>query len=661
MKTIRAFATSSRSLTRRVSLFAVVSAAFACGGPSSDPSSPVVYGAGSSPSSVAPSPSAPGASSTTPATPEEARAFVAQVDRDLRDLWIARDRAAWVNQNFITDDTDALTAAAEEATSAYVAQAIQKANRFDGVAGIDPDTRRQLLLLKLAQGVPGPTSAEHRRELAELQIAMTSTYGKGKYCPPAGHLTKWRTQGEGGKPLKTPKECLNLDDLSRILKKSRDPSELLEAWNGWHTISPGLRDKFARYVELGNEGARAIGFSDMGALWRSGYDMSPEAFEADIERLWTQVKPLYDDLHCYARKKLRAKYGKNEVPEKGAIPAHLFGNMWAQEWSNVYDVLEPYPGRGSLDVDKKLKEKKYDAIKMVKLGESFFTSLGLDPLPQTFWDRSLFTRPQDRDVVCHASAWDVTWSNDLRIKMCVEPTEEDLITIHHELGHDYYFHYYANQPTLFQNGANDGFHEGIGDTLALSVTPSYLKNLGLLDAVPTGNEGRINVQMKMALDKVAFLPFGLLIDKWRWDVLSGKTPKSKYNEAWWALRAKYQGMSPPSARTEADFDPGAKFHIPSSVPYIRYFLARIYQFQFHRALCKAAGHEGPLDTCSIHGNAAAGAKLRDMLKLGQSRPWPEALAALSGERQADASALLEYFAPLRTWLEEQNKGETCGW
>lgn len=597
----------------------------------------------------------------TKGTPEEARTFIAETSAELKRLWIARDRASWVNQNFITDDTEALSASGEEATAAFVTEAIQKARRFDGVAGIDPETQRQLLLLKLAQVVPAPSNAAERRELAELQSGMTAIYGKGKYCPPAGHLMEWRSKDAQGKAVSPPKECLNLDDLSRILKKSRNEAELLEVWTGWHTIAPVMKDKYERYASLGNKGAKEIGFADMGALWRSGYDMTPEAFEGDIERLWQDVKPLYDDLHCFARKKLRAKYGVSKVPEKAPIPAHLFGNMWAQQWDGVYDLLEPYPGQGSLDVDRKLKEKKYDPVKMVKLGESFFTSLGLDPLPKTFWERSLFARPKDRDVVCHASAWDVTWSDDVRIKMCIEPTEEDLITIHHELGHDYYFHYYNKLPVLFQQGANDGFHEGIGDTLALSVTPQYLKGLGLLDEVPKSDKGRINVQMKQALEKVAFLPFGLLIDKWRWDVFSGKTPKNKYNEAWWALRTKYQGVAPPAPRTEADFDPGAKFHVPASTPYVRYFLARIYQFQFHRALCKAAGQSGPLDQCSIYGNKEAGKKLRDMLALGQSKSWPEALAALGGEKQADASAMLAYFAPLQTWLKEQNKGETCGW
>ncbi|HEY3592965.1 MAG TPA: M2 family metallopeptidase, partial [Polyangiaceae bacterium] len=546
-------------------------------------------------------------------------------------------------QNFITDDTEALAAAGEEATAAYVSRAIKEATRFDGLT-LPPEMRRQFTLLKLAQTVPAPSDATERSELASIETGMVSSYGKGKYCPP-------RLNGK----------CLNLDDLSRILRVSHKPDDLLDAWIGWHSIAPPMKDKFARYAELGNKGAKEIGFSDMGALWRAGYDMPPADFEADIERLWQETKPLYDQLHCYVRARLRKKYGAELVPEHAPIPAHLLGNMWAQEWNNIFDLVQPYPGQASLDATKKLVEKKIQGAAMVKLGERFFTSLGFDPLPASFWERSLFTRPKDRDVVCHASAWDVSYANDLRIKMCIEPKEEDLITVHHELGHDYYFHEYYKMPMLFQAGANDGFHEGIGDTLALSVTPSYLKSIGLLDDAPDNPKAAINQQMKMALDKIAFLPFGLLIDKWRWDVFSGKTPKDKYNAAFWALRKQYQGVAPPVARSESDFDPGAKFHIPNSTPYIRYFLARIYQFQFHRALCRAAGHKGPLETCSIYGNKEAGAKLEAMLALGASRPWPEAMAAISGETKADASAMLEYFAPLSKWLETQNQNEKCGW
>jgi len=373
------------------------------------------------------------------------------------------------------------------------------------------------------------------------------------------------------------------------------------------------------------------------------------------------VKPLYDELHCHVRAALRKQHGKEKIGDKAPIPAHVLGNMWAQEWQALYDLAEPYKGVASLDVTKKLKAKKIDEKGMVKLGEAFFTSLGLDPLPPTFWERSLFKKPADRDVVCHASAWDVSFSDDLRIKMCVEIKEEDLITVHHELGHNYYYHYYYKLPMLFQSGANDGFHEGIGDTLALSVTPAYLKGLGLLDAVPTDDKGAVNVLFKQALQKIAFLPFGKLIDQWRWDVFSGKTKPADYNKAWWALRLKYQGVAPPAPRTEADFDPGAKYHVPAGVPYTRYFLAAIYQFQFHRALCEAAGHKGPLHTCSIHGSRAAGDRMKAMLSLGGSRPWQEAMQAVTGQRKADAGALLEYFEPLRKWLKGQNKNEVCGW
>ncbi len=446
-----------------------------------------------------------------------------------------------------------------------------------------------------------------------------------------------------------------------MLATSRNFAELVEAWRGWHAIGAPLKAEYARSVELANEGARDIGFADVGALWRAGYDMPPADFEADVERLWSDVKPMYDELHCYVRGKLQAAYGKDAVPDHAPIPAQLLGNMWAQEWSNIYDLVVPYAHEPSLDIGAKLQRDHWDARRMVRQGEHFFTSLGFDPLPQTFWERSLFQRPRDREVVCHASAWDVTWSGDLRVKMCIEPTEEDFVTIHHELGHDFYFQRYGKLPILFQQGANDGFHEAIGDTMALSVTPEYEKSLGLLDAVPKGDHARINEQMKRALDKVAFLPFGLLIDKWRWDVFAGKVAPSDYNAAWWKLKEHYQGVAAPGARSADDFDPGAKFHVDSSTPYVRYFLARIYQFQFHKALCQAAGFTGPLDECSIHDNRAAGAKLASMLALGASRPWVDALEAIGAGRKADAAPMLEYFAPLRQWLAEQNKGKACGW
>jgi peptidyl-dipeptidase A len=423
-----------------------------------------------------------------------------------------------------------------------------------------------------------------------------------------------------------------------------------------------MRPLYQRMIELQNEGARDIGFADQGALWRSGYDLPPEAFEKETDRLWQQVKPLYDDLHCYVRARLQEKYGSKVVPDGAPIPAHLLGNMWAQDWGNVYSLVEPYPNQVAIDVTPTMVKQGWDWKRMVKTAEGFYTSMGLDPLPATFWERSMFLKPKDREVVCHASAWNVGIENDLRIKMCIKVTQEDLQTLHHELGHNYYEHYYYTLPTmLYHRGANDGFHEAIGDSLVLSMTPSYLKQLGLLEAVPSDRKSLIDVQMKDALTRIAFLPFGKLIDQWRWDVYSGKTRPAEYNRAWWELRQKVQGVAAPVPRGEEDFDPGAKFHVAASVPYTRYFLARILEFQFHRAMCKAAGFSGPLHECSVYGNRAAGERLRAMLALGQSRPWQDALETMTGSREMDASAILDYFAPLQIWLKEQNQGRRCGW
>jgi peptidyl-dipeptidase A len=364
------------------------------------------------------------------------------------------------------------------------------------------------------------------------------------------------------------------------------------------------------------------------------------------------VKPLYDSLYAYVRKQLVKEFGSEVAPENGLIPAHLLGNMWSQEWGNIYTLLNPAGGGSAYDLTEILKRRNTDARRMVRYGEAFFTSLGFDPLPQTFWERSLFTRPADREVVCHATAWDIDYHGDLRLKMCIEITDEDFATVHHELGHNYYQWAYANLPPFYQDSANDGFHEAIGDAVALSVTPEYLHRIGLIEDVPdTG--GDIGLLLRRALSKIAFLPFGYLLDQWRWKVFSGEIGPSEYNTAWWELRARYQGIAPPAPRSEDDFDPGAKYHVTANIPYARYFLANVLQFQFHRALCRETGYSGPLHRGSIYGDKKAGAKLKKMLEMGRSRPWPEALKSLTGEEQMDASAILDYFAPLKRWLDGQ--------
>jgi len=470
---------------------------------------------------------------------------------------------------------------------------------------------------------------------------MQADYGKGTYC-------------------RNPQDCLQITDIERIMASSRDPAELAAAWRGWHRISVGMRDRYARFVTLANAGARGLGFADVGVMWRAGYDMPADAFVREVDRLWDQLKPLYLQLHAYVRARLAEKYGPGVVPPNGMIPAHLLGNLWAQDWGNVYDLVAPPAVPASVDVTALLLAHGVDARGMIRYGERFYTSLGFDSLPATFWERSMITKPRDRDVVCHASAWDIDGQDDLRVKMCMLVTGEDFVTIHHELGHNFYQRAYKAQPYLFQNGANDGFHEAIGDAIALSVTPEYLQRIGLLDSLPSAASDTAML-LRIALAKIAFLPFALAVDRWRWGVFAGDVTPDHYNAAWWDLKHRYQGVAEPVARSERDFDPAAKYHVAANVPYIRYFLARILQFQFHRSWCRAAGWTGPLYRCSVYGNAAAGRQLARMLAAGQSKPWQEILSDATGERQMDATAMVDYFHPLVAWLERQNQGKPVGW
>lgn len=576
-----------------------------------------------------------------PPTVEEATAFMNQVEKELLDLWVFQSQAEWVRNNFITEDTEALGARANEAVMEYVGRKAAEATRFDRLK-LPPELRRKFMLLKLSLDMPAPKDPAKRAELAKISTTMDSIYGKGKYCS------------------KRLGRCLNLVEIGELMAKSRDYDELLDLWQGWHQISPPMRPSYKRFVELANEGARELGFRDLAELWTSRYDMTEKEFVAEVDRLWAELEPFYRELHCYVRGKLQEVYGKDKVPDGKPIPAHLLGNMWAQEWQNLFDLLAPEPSSAKvIDLESALKARGVDERQMVRYGEAFFVSLGLPPLPETFWTRSLFTKPKDREVVCHASAWDIDQKEDIRIKMCIQINDEDFTTIHHELGHNYYQRAYKDLSTLFLNSANDGFHEALGDLIALSVTPSYLKKIGLIENDPPPS---LNPLMKRALEKIAFLPWGLLVDKWRWGVFKGEISSSEYNKAWWDLRRRYQGVDSALARSEDDFDPGAKYHIPANVPYTRYFLAAILQFQFHRALCRNVLHfSGPLSECSIYGSKEAGARIEAMMELGASKPWPDALEVLTGERKMDASAMLEYFAPLYEWLKAQNRGHQCGW
>ncbi|WP_199611513.1 M2 family metallopeptidase [Flocculibacter collagenilyticus] len=572
-------------------------------------------------------------------TAKEAKAFVDKAGKQLADLYYEASRAEWIYANFITDDTASLAADINEKLTTIIVDLANQAAKYNNLE-LDYDTRRKLEKLKLALTIPAPSDAKKTAELSKIVADLSGMYGKGKY----------NHKGE----------TLSLGDMTQIMASSRDYEKLLDIWTGWRQVSPPMRPLYQRQVELANEGAKEFGYADTGAMWRSKYDMPADDFANELDRLWGQVKPLYDALHCHVRAELGEQYGTDKVPQNKPIPAHLLGNMWAQTWGNIYDIAAPENADPGYDVTSLLEKHNYDEIKMVKGAEGFFTSLGFEPLPDTFWERSLFTKPADRDVVCHASAWDLDSKDDLRIKMCIQRTGEEFSVIHHELGHNFYQRAYKNQPVFYQESANDGFHEAIGDTIALSVTPGYLKEIGLLDKVPDESKD-LGLLMKMALDKVAFIPFGLLVDQWRWKVFSGEITPEQYNTAWWNLREKYQGVMAPVERNENHFDPGAKYHVPGNTPYTRYFLAHILQFQFHRELCKIAGNEGPVHRCSIYNSKEAGKALNAMLEMGSSRPWQEALEALTGSKEMDATAILDYFAPLKTWLDKQNQGRQCGW
>jgi peptidyl-dipeptidase A len=572
---------------------------------------------------------------------ETAKQFVARIEEEGGQLNKEVSAAYWVRSTYITPDTAILAAKAGERALTFESNMVKQAKQFRS-AEMDSDTARAIELMLRGSSAPAPNDPALRAELSAILTDMEGQYGAGKYCNAAG-------------------KCRELQELESVLAKSRDYDELLDVWSGWRQVSPPYRHQYQRFVEIGNQGAKDFGYSNLADLWQGGYDMESDAFVKESRRLWGQVKPFYDELHCYVRGRLSDTYGVDKVSNEGLIPAHLLGNMWSQTWDNVYDIAEPYSGVASLDVTAALIDQGYDELKMTQTAESFFTSLGLPALPDSFYENSMIKKPRDRNVVCHASAWDIDNGNDPRIKQCVEINEEQLETLHHELGHIYYYLMYKDQPSVFKGGAHDGFHEAIGDTVQLSMTPAYLKEKGLISETVESYEATINKQMKMALQKIAFLPFGKMIDEWRWQVFSGEISPEDYNAGWWRLREEYQGITAPLARSEADFDAGAKYHIPGNTPYTRYFLSFIMQFQFHKALCDVAGFKGPLHECSIYGNKAAGKKLGDMLAMGQSKPWPEAMKSMTGQRGMDGSAIIDYFAPLNAWLKSENEGQQCGW
>ena len=574
--------------------------------------------------------------------------FLERVELEDKTLGPVASSAYWLQANFITYDSQKVVADYGKRFQLLALDRARQASTFDDVA-VSEENRRKLNLIKNSFVMPSPLDDALAGEIANIMAELDAMYGAGQHC-----------FGEG--------DCYDLEAFEGVIDNSRDPDELLKAWEGWRNIGTPMKDKYLRMVEIGNMGAKDLGYDGLTDLWFSQYDMPAEEFLAETDRVWDELKPLYDALHCHVRSELSEHYGEEVVPKEGVLPAHVLGNMWGQSWANVYDLVytpdNPNASSG-IDLTKILEEKNIDEIEMTKIAENFFISLGFQPLPDTFWERSLFVKPQDRSVVCHASAWNLDAdANDLRMKMCIERNAEDFSTIHHELGHIFYYQAYnSTQPSIFQSGANDGFHEAVGDLLALSITPEYYNKIGLISEAEAkdATSDPISLLMQQALQGVVSVPWTLMLDKWRAGVFSGETSESQLNDSWWELREYYQGIGVPRERGADAFDPGAKYHIPGNTPYTRYYLAQILQYQFHESLCNQMGFEGPLHECSIYDNELAGKKLRAMLSLGQSQEWQVALEALTGTRTLSGKSMLNYYQPLKDWLDTKNADRVCGW
>jgi len=579
-------------------------------------------------------------------TESDVEAFLQRVELEDKTLGPIVSSAYWIGSNFITYDSQKVVADYGKRYQLLALERARQASAFDGVE-VSAENRRKLNLIKSSFVMPSPLDDELAGEISAISAELDAMYGSGQHCF-------------------ADDDCYDLEAFENIIDNSRDPAELLKAWEGWRNIGKPMKEMYLRMVEIGNQGANDLGYDGLTDLWFSQYDMPADEFLDETDRVWEELKPLYDALHCHVRDELSNYYGEDIVSKTGSLPAHVLGNMWGQSWSNIYDlVYTPSSSSNSkIDLTSILKEKDIDEIEMVKIAENFFISLGFEPLSESFWERSLFVKPQDHNVVCHASAWDIDSEiNDLRIKMCIERNAEDFSVIHHELGHIFYYQAYSHLPDIFQSGANDGFHEAVGDLLTLSITPDYLKKIDMVseEEARQANADPISLLMQQALDGVVSVPWTLMLDKWRAKVFTGETSSEELNNSWWELREFYQGIGAPADRGADAFDPGAKYHIPGNTPYTRYYLAKILQYQFHESLCTQMGFEGPLHECSIYDNELAGAKLRAMLALGQSQDWQTALEALTGTRELSGKSMLNYYQPLKDWLDIQNAERTCGW
>ncbi|XP_036127494.1 angiotensin-converting enzyme 2 isoform X3 [Molossus molossus] len=534
-------------------------------------------------------------------TEEKAKIFLDNFNIRAEELHHQSSLASWNYNTNITDENAQKMNEASNNWSAFYEEQSNQAKMYPLQEIQDLIVKRQLQILQ--QNQPSVLTADKSKRLSTILNTMSTIYSTGKVCNP-----------------NNAQECLLLaTGLEDIMHNSKDYNQRLWAWEGWRSqVGKQLRPLYEEYVVLKNEMARGNNYEDYGDYWRGdyetegadGYNYSRNQLIEDVERIFLEIKPLYEHLHAYVRAKLMDTYPSHISPT-GCLPAHLLGDMWGRFWTNLYPLTVPFRKKPNIDVTEAMLNQSWDAEKIFKKAEEFFVSIGLGNMTQGFWDNSMLTEPSDgRKVVCHPTAWDLG-NNDFRIKMCTKVTMEDFLTAHHEMGHIKYDMAYAEQPYLLRNGANEGFHEAVGEVISLSVaTPKHLKVIGLLQPdFNEDNETEINFLFKQALSIVGTLPFTYMLEKWRWMVFKGEIPKEQWMQKWWEMKRDIVGVVEPVPHDETYCDPASLFHVASDYSFIRYFTRTIFQFQFQEALCQIANHEGPLHKCDISNSRKAGEEL----------------------------------------------------
>ncbi|XP_041066850.1 angiotensin-converting enzyme 2 [Carcharodon carcharias] len=591
-------------------------------------------------------------------TPEdEARAFLKKFSEEAVNLVYNSSLASWEYNTNITKENAFKMNLVGDKWTVYYQKASNESSKFNIGEIKDKEIKKQLQMLQdKGSGVLPPNDL---KRLNHIQNEMAAIYGTGTVCYPS-----------------EPSQCMELEPgLTKLMANSKDYNERLWAWEGWRVnVGKRLRPLYEGYVELKNKAAKMNGYEDYGDYWRGNYETDDDEEYAysrkdllrDVKSLFGEIKPLYRELHAYVRAKLGDTFGPEHISSTGCLPAHLLGDMWGRFWGNLYSWSIPYPHQEDIDVTPEMVKQGWNPKEMFQKADAFFQSLGLQAMNDNFWHYSMIEKPTDgRKVVCHPTAWDMGNGADFRIKMCTEVNMENFLTVHHEMGHIQYDMEYANQTYLFRDGANEGFHEGVGEIMSLSAaTPLYLKSLGLLpDSFIEKNETDINFLLKQALTIVGTLPFTLMMEEWRWKMFQGRIPKDQWMKMFWEMKREMVGVVEPLPHDETYCDPAALYHISNDYSFIRYYTRTFYQFQFHEALCRKAKHSGELHKCAITNSTKAGKALRDMLRLGKSQSWTRALQLVTGETKMNAAPLLKYFQPLYDWLKKNNaeNGRMIGW